>query len=66
MVWLGFSTPELAAKITGAIKNRRRIMSKNLQSYWTITKLWKLTVVLDYYEDMELEVVQCKEHPTFV
>jgi hypothetical protein len=23
------------------------------QSYWTTTKLWKLTVVLDYYEDME-------------
>jgi hypothetical protein len=22
----------------------------NLQSYWTTTKLWKLTVVLDYYE----------------
>ena len=21
----------------------------NLQSYWTTTKLWKLTVVLDYY-----------------
>ncbi len=25
----------------------------NLQSYWTTTKLWKLTVVLDYYEAME-------------
>ncbi len=25
----------------------------NLQSYWTSTKLWKLTVVLDYYEAME-------------
>ncbi len=25
----------------------------NLQSYWTITKLWKLTVILDYYEAME-------------
>jgi hypothetical protein len=24
----------------------------NLQSYWTTTKLWKLTVVLDYYEAM--------------
>jgi hypothetical protein len=22
----------------------------NLQSYWTTTKLWKLSVVLDYYE----------------
>ncbi len=26
---------------------------RNLQSYWTTTKLWKLTVVLDYYEAME-------------
>jgi hypothetical protein len=25
----------------------------NLQAYWTRTKLWKLTVVLDYYEAME-------------
>ncbi len=25
---------------------------RNLQSYWTTTKLWKLTVVLDYYEAM--------------
>ncbi len=25
----------------------------NLQSYWTTTKLWKLTVVLDYREAME-------------
>ncbi len=25
----------------------------NLQSYWTTTELWKLTVVLDYYEAME-------------
>jgi hypothetical protein len=25
----------------------------NLQSYWTTTKLWKHTVVLDYYEAME-------------
>ncbi len=25
----------------------------NLQSYWTSTKLWKLTVVLAYYEAME-------------
>ena len=25
----------------------------NLQSYWTTTKLWKLTVVLDYYGAME-------------
>jgi hypothetical protein len=25
----------------------------NLQAYWTTTKLWKLTVVLDYYEAME-------------
>jgi hypothetical protein len=25
----------------------------NLQSYWTTTKIWKLTVVLDYYEAME-------------
>jgi hypothetical protein len=25
----------------------------NLQSYWTTTKLWKLTVVVDYYEAME-------------
>jgi hypothetical protein len=25
----------------------------NLQSYWTTTKLWKITVVLDYYEAME-------------
>ncbi len=25
----------------------------NLQSYWTTTKLWKLAVVLDYYEAME-------------
>ncbi len=25
----------------------------NLQSYWTTTKLWKLTVVLDYCEAME-------------
>ena len=25
----------------------------NLQSYWTTTKLWKLTVVLDYYEAIE-------------
>ena len=25
----------------------------NLQSYWTTTKLWELTVVLDYYEAME-------------
>ncbi len=25
----------------------------NLQSYWTTTKLLKLTVVLDYYEAME-------------
>jgi hypothetical protein len=24
-----------------------------LQSYWTTTKLWKLTVVLHYYEAME-------------
>jgi hypothetical protein len=24
----------------------------NLQSYWTTTKLWKLTVVLDYCEAM--------------
>jgi hypothetical protein len=29
----------------------------NLQSYWTTTKPWKLTVVLDYYEAMELTVV---------
>jgi hypothetical protein len=26
---------------------------ENLQSYWTTTKLWKLTVVLDYYEAIE-------------
>jgi hypothetical protein len=26
---------------------------KNLQSYWTTTKLRKLTVVLDYWEAME-------------
>ncbi len=26
---------------------------RNLQSYWTTKKLWKLTVVLDYYEAME-------------
>jgi hypothetical protein len=26
---------------------------RNLQSYWTTTKLWKLTVVLGYYEAME-------------
>ena len=25
----------------------------NLRSYWTTTKLWKPTVVLDYYEAME-------------
>jgi hypothetical protein len=25
----------------------------NLQSYWNTAKLWKLTVVLDYYEAME-------------
>ncbi len=25
----------------------------NLQSYWTTTKVWKLTVVLDYYEAKE-------------
>jgi hypothetical protein len=25
----------------------------NLQSYWTTTKLWKLTVVLYYHEAME-------------
>ncbi len=25
----------------------------NLQSYWTTTKLWKLTVVLDYYKAIE-------------
>ncbi len=25
----------------------------NLQSYWTTTKLWKLTVLLDYYEATE-------------
>ncbi len=25
----------------------------NLQSYWSTTKLWKLTVVLDYYEAIE-------------
>ncbi len=25
----------------------------NLQSYWTTTKLWKLTVVLEYYEAIE-------------
>ncbi len=25
----------------------------NLQSYWTTTKVWKLTVVFDYYEAME-------------
>ncbi len=25
----------------------------NLQSYWTTTTLWKLTVVLDYYNAME-------------
>ncbi len=25
----------------------------NIQSYWTSTKLWKLTVVLDNYEAME-------------
>jgi hypothetical protein len=24
-----------------------------LQSFWTTTRLWKLTVVLDYYEAME-------------
>ena len=34
-----------------------RIVTKdepgNLQSYLTTTKLWKLTVVLDYYEAME-------------
>ncbi len=24
----------------------------NLQSYWTTTRLWKLTVVLDYCEAM--------------
>ena len=29
----------------------------NLQSYWTTKKLWKLTVVFDYYEAMELTVV---------
>ncbi len=28
----------------------------NLQSYWTSTKPWKLTVVLDYYEYMFLVV----------
>jgi hypothetical protein len=26
---------------------------RNLQSYWTTTKLWKLTVVLEYYEARE-------------
>jgi hypothetical protein len=25
----------------------------NLQSYWTTTTLWKLTVILNYYEAME-------------
>ncbi len=30
-----------------------RAIRWNLQSYWTTTKLWKLTVVLDYYEAME-------------
>jgi hypothetical protein len=29
----------------------------NLQSYWTTTRVWKLTVVLDYYEGMETYVV---------
>ncbi len=29
----------------------------NLQSYWTTTKLWKLTVVLDYYELLNLIVL---------
>jgi hypothetical protein len=28
-------------------------LARNLQSYWTTTKLWELTVVLDYYEAME-------------
>ncbi len=28
----------------------------NLQSYWTATKLWKLTVVMDYYEPFFLEL----------
>ncbi len=30
---------------------------RNLQSYWTSTKLRKLTVVLNYYEAMKLTVV---------
>jgi hypothetical protein len=29
------------------------LVEGNLQSYWTTTQLWKLTVVLDYYEAME-------------
>jgi hypothetical protein len=29
------------------------ILPGNLQSYWTTTKLWKLTVVLDHYEAKE-------------
>ncbi len=43
-----------------SVKKKRRYRDEgrdehrwNLQSYWTTTKLWKLTVVLDYYEAME-------------
>ncbi len=30
-----------------------RVLVRNLQSYWTTTKPWELTVVLDYYEAKE-------------
>jgi hypothetical protein len=49
------SFPVTMGSATGEMKPGSMSSSTcgNLQSYWTTTKLWKLTVVLDYYEAME-------------
>ncbi len=50
-----FKVTALEVKINGAkfgpfFKEDKKV--GNLQSYWTTTKPWKLTVVLDYYAAM--------------
>ena len=50
-----FSQASMASLgIRSTLFNRKIIfLPGNLQSYWNTTMLWKLTVVLDYYEAME-------------
>ena len=44
---------QTAGAVVGDVAGIVDVLKGNLQSYWTTTKLWKLTVVLDYYEAKE-------------